>query len=325
MRFLFGGRVRFVALLAVAVAALAASPAAARPPGTNGKILINRADNLATGEEQTFTVDPDGTDFNLLVNNSEAGQWSYDGSRITVGTDVLGQAIFDFDTGVLTSLNLGAQYPDLFLPCGVWSPDDKRLACEGFGITDPSLNGIYTVRASDGGDLQRVTSDPGGDDCPSDYSPYGNRIVFTRANDTTFALYTVRPDGTGLRQISPAGLNFNFCNGSWSPQGNEILLSAHQPNFDYHSSIWVIHADGTGLRRIPVPDCGGLNADPNGVGCPSPSWSPDGKKIVFSRQVDSQPHEIYTVNADGSGLFNVTDTPDINEFSADWGTHPLTP
>jgi Tol biopolymer transport system component len=304
----------------VALTAVSATSASARPRGTNGKILINRADNLATGEEQTFTVDPDGTDFSLLVNNAEAGQWSYDGTKIA-----LFEGYLEFDSGVFSSLNLDTQYPDLFLPCGVWSPDDKRLACEGFGITDPSLNGIYTVRASDGGDLQRVTSDPGGDDCPSDYSPYGNRIVFTRANETTYELDTVRPDGNGLRRISPEGLNFNFCNGSWSPQGNEILLSAHQPDFDYHSSIWLLHANGTGLRRIPVPDCGGLNADPNGVGCPSPSWSPDGQKIVFSRQVGTEPHDIYTVNADGRGLFQVTNTPDITEFSADWGIHPLTP
>jgi Tol biopolymer transport system component len=311
----------FIGLATIAaIAAVSATPASARPRGTNGKILINRADNSATGEEQTFTVDPDGSDFTLLANNSEAGQWSYDGTRIA-----LFEGYVDFDSGVFTSLNLDTQYPDLFLPCGVWSPNDKRLACEGFGLTDPSLNGIYTVRSSDGGDLQRVTFDPGGDDCPSDYSPSGNRIVFTRANETTYALYTVRPDGSGLRQISSPGLNFNFCNGSWSPQGNEILLSAHQPNLDYHSSMWVLHANGTGLRQIPVADCGGLNADPEGVGCFNPSWSPDGQKIVFGRQVDDQPRDIYTVNADGSGLFRVTNTPDIEEFSADWGTHPLTP
>ncbi len=211
-----------ICLLAIAaIAAASATSAAAKPPGTNGKILINRADNSATGEEQTFTVDPDGTDFTLLANNSEAGQWSWDGTRIAMFEGVL-----DFDSGVLTSLNLDTQYPDMFLGCALWSPDDARLACEGFGLTDPSLNGIYTVRSSDGGDLQRVTSNPGGDDCPSDYSPYGNRIVFTRVNDTTYELDTVRPDGSGLRRISPAGLNFNFCNGSWSPQGNEILLSA---------------------------------------------------------------------------------------------------
>jgi Tol biopolymer transport system component len=314
-----------LALFVSAVAAVVAIPAAAKPRGTNGKILINRADNSATGEEQTFTVDPDGSNFSLLANNAEAGQWSHDGSRISIGLAPLGQAILNFDTGVVTGLNLDAQYPGLFLGCGVWSPDDTRLACEGLSDSDPALNGVYTVRSSDGGDLQRVTFDPGGDDCPSDYSPYGNRIVFTRANESTYALYTVRPDGSGLRQISPAGLNFNFCNGSWSPQGNEILLSAHQPNFDYHSSMWVLHANGTDLRRIPAPDCGGLNADPQGVGCFNPSWSPDGKKIVFGRQVDDQPRDIYIANADGSRLCRVTNTPDIEEFSAYWGTHPLTP
>lgn len=313
-------RLIMLGLLAAALAAIVAIPAAAKPRGTNGKILIDRADNSATGEEQTFTVDPDGTDFTLLANNSEAGQWSWDGTRISMFEQVL-----DFDSGIFTSLNLDTQYPDMFLGCAQWSPDDARLACEGFGLSDPSLNGIYTVRSSDGGDLQRVTSNPGGDDCPSDYSPYGNRIVFTRVNETTFALYTVRPDGSGLRQISPAGLNFNFCNGNWSPQGNEILLSAHQPTFDYHSSMWLLHANGTGLRRIPAPDCGGLNADPAGVGCFNPTWSPDGTKIVFGRQVDSHPRDIYTVNADGSGLFRVTNTPDIEEFHAEWGTHPLTP
>jgi Tol biopolymer transport system component len=165
-----------IGLLAIAaIAAVSATPASARPRGTNGKILINRADNSATGEEQTFTVDPDGTDFTLLANNSEAGQWSWDGTRIAMFEQVL-----DFDSGVFTSLNLGSQYPDMFLGCALWSPDDARLACEGFGLTDPSLNGIYTVRSSDGGDLQRMTSNPGGDDCPADYSPYGNRIVFDR-------------------------------------------------------------------------------------------------------------------------------------------------
>jgi hypothetical protein len=41
--------------------------------------------------------------------------------------------------------------------------------------------------------------------------------------------------------------------------------------------------------------------------------------------VDGQPRDIFTVNADGSGLFQVTNTPHIEEFSAEWGIHPLTP
>jgi Tol biopolymer transport system component len=311
-------------LVIVAVAAASAAPASARPRGTNGKILINRADNSATGEEQTFTVDPDGTDFSLLANNSEAGQWSPEGSRIPLFT-ASGLGILNFDTGVFTSLNLDTLYPDRFLGCGVWSPDGERLACEGFGNTDPSLNGVYTVRSSDGGDLQRVTSNPGGDDCMSDYSPNGKRLVFTRASETVYALFTVKLDGSGMRQITPPEMNFNFCNGSWSPQGNEILFSAHVPS-DEHSTIWVVHANGSGLRQIPVPGCGGPDSSPNWVGCFNPSWSPDGKKIVFGRQpATTLQRDIYTVNADGSGLFRVTNTPDIEEFTADWGPHPLTP
>jgi Tol biopolymer transport system component len=312
-----------LAFLAAGIAALFAIPAAANPRGTNGKIVTGGF-NTALGQDQVYSVDPDGSDFTLLVegNNSSAGQWSYDGSRITVGNDVLGQAIFDFDTGVLTSLDLGAQYPDLFLPCPVWSPDDKRLACEGGSLTDPSLNGIYTVRSSDGGGLQRVTSDPGGD-CPSDYSPNGKRIVFERWSVGEF--FTVKLDGSGLRQITPDGMTLTECNGSWSPQGNEILFSAHVPNADYRSTTWVVHSDGTGLRQIPIPGCGGPFSDPTSISCFSPSWSPDGQKIVFVRLPAGGQRDLYTVNADGSDLFQVTNTPEIEEGGGDWGTHPVTP
>ena len=208
-----------------------------------------------------------------------------------------------------------------------WSPDGARLACEGQGETDPGLTGVYTLRSSDGGDLQRVTSDPTGDDCPSDYSPNGKRLVITRANDTTYEIDTVKLDGSGLKQITPDGMDFNFCEGSWSPQGNEIAFSAHVPNAqDFHSSVWVVHFDGTGLRQLPIAGpCGGPFADPTTYGCFDPIWSPDGQKIVFGRNQDDNQRDLYTVNADGSGLFQVTNTPDISEFNGDWGIHPLTP
>src|SRR5438034_7533348 len=70
---------------AVVVAAVSATPAAANPRGFNGKIVTN-SDNLGTGEEQVYTVDPDGTNEQLVYNNSEVGQWSPDGTRVALVT-----------------------------------------------------------------------------------------------------------------------------------------------------------------------------------------------------------------------------------------------
>jgi Tol biopolymer transport system component len=319
-----------VAVVAIAaVTALTAGSAAAKPRGVNGKIVTN-SDNLVTGEEQVYTVDPDATDEQLTYNNSEVTQWSPDGTRVVLVTQLEPSQLLLFNVDDSSSVYFGLpfdRYPGLALFCGVWSPNGNRLACEGFGQTDPSLNGVYTLRSSDGGDLQRVTYDPNGDDAPSDYSPSGNRLVFTRANDTTYALYTVKLDGSGMKQITPDGMDFNFGNGSWSPQGNEITFSAHVPNGDFHSSVWVVHFNGTGLRQLPIAGpCGGPFGDPTTWGCFNPVWSPDGRKIAIGRsQGDDGQRDLYTVNADGSGLFQVTHTDDINEFNGDWGTHPLTP
>jgi Tol biopolymer transport system component len=324
-------RILVFALLAAALAAAAANAAVPGPHAKNGKIVTN-SDNQATGEEQVYTVDPNGKNLHLAATSTEVGQWSPNGRMFLLVGDA-GLAEFNPDTGSSHALALpDGLYPGLHLYCGTWSPDGVRLACETFG-DDVSRNGIYTVRAAnaitptanaetDGGDLRQVTSEPNGDDCPSDYSPNGKRLVATLSPaDAPQAIYTMKADGTHRRQITPDGMNFNFCNGSWSPRGNEIVFSAHVPD-DAHSSIWVVHADGSGLRELPVQGCGGPNSDPAAIGCFNPTWSPDGKKIVFARRVASGAADLYTVNANGGGLFQVTNTPTVDETGGDWGTHP---
>jgi Tol biopolymer transport system component len=110
--------------------------------------------------------------------------------------------IIDVDTGSFREL--APPDPTLEVHCDQWSPDGKRLACESFGVTDPSRNGIYTIRASDGRGLTRITSAAGGDDIPGDYSPNGKRLVFVRTDaDGRVGLFMVRVDSTALRQITP--------------------------------------------------------------------------------------------------------------------------
>ena len=112
-------------------------------------------------------------------------------------------------------------------------------------------------------------------------------------------MFVINTNGTGLKQITPAGLDFSSF-GSWSPQGNEIVFSQHVTP-DVHSSIWVVHSDGSGLHEInvqPASACGGANADPDALGCNQPTWSPDGTKIAFIRShMNIVDGEAYTVGS----------------------------
>jgi hypothetical protein len=104
---------------------------------------------------------------------------------------------------------------------------------------------------------------------------------------------------------------------------------------DMRNSLWVVHADGSGLHEIRVqgePACGGPIAAPTSRGCIHPRWSPDGKKIIFGSvtatadggtENDGETENIYAVNADGTGLTQVT--PGVEDETPDWGTHPLIP
>ena len=327
MSFLHGGRVTLVALLAVAFAAVAALPAGANPSGTNGQITFARF-NPNLGDTQVYVVNPDGTGQRLVQAPTDTGEcptWFPDGAHIaTCGTPDRpggGSRIINPDDGTFREVD--GQYPGLFNPCMSPSPDGTLLLCETFS-DDGSQNGIHTIRSSDGGGLTQITSNPGGDDIPGDWSPNGKRIVFDRigSDGSSEGLFVVNTNGTGLKQITPADFDLSSF-GSWSPQGNDIVFSRHVTP-DVHSSIWVIHADGTGLHEInvqPSSACGGLNADPSAEGCVQPGWSPDGTQIVFSKghstEVDAA---IYTVNVDGTGLTKVSSGG--GDGTPDWGTHP---
>ena len=142
--------------------------------------------------------------------------------------------------------------------------------------------------------------------------------------DSYDGVFVINVNGNGLKQIVPPTTQINCCTFDWSPQGNDIALSRHASP-DVHSSLWVVHSDGSRLRPLnvqPASACGGLNSDPTADGCLEPSWSPDGTKIAFAKgqnlDVDGQ---IYTVNVDGTGITQVTHAG--GSQNPDWGTHPL--
>ncbi len=129
----------------------------------------------------------------------------------------------------------------------VWSPDGDRLACEAFHLVDEAFqSGVFTVRAGDGGDFRRLTTNPypGGADLAADYSPDSDLIVFLRNRldgSTNSALFVVDVEASVIRRITPWGKARN--GGGWSPDGKWILFN------DYRGRLWTVHADGTAMHR----------------------------------------------------------------------------
>jgi len=102
-------------------------------------------------------------------------------------------------------------------------------------------------------------------------------------------------DGSDRRQL-PAE---DAAQPAWSPDGSKIAFVDSQSG-----SLYVINADGTGLRR--VVDLAGLMGGRGNLTM-SPSWSPDGTSLAFASGSTATSTHIYLVNADGSGLEQLTE------------------
>ena len=72
-------------LFVAAIGTIVALPAAANPPGTNGRIVFARFDP-ALDDDFIYTANPDGShEQQLLATGAEGPRWSPDGTRIVVG------------------------------------------------------------------------------------------------------------------------------------------------------------------------------------------------------------------------------------------------
>ena len=287
----------------------------AKVPGPNGRILYTY-DTPDCDDCHLTTVDPDGTDA-TEIPNAFAARWSADGTRLATGgmTDDgrISTVVMDADGSNRTAFDI----PDasLNLGCTIWFPDDQRLLCEGWDdIHRHRKAGMFTVSASDGGDLVRLTANPyGGHDIPGDVAPDGTRIVFLRENPTRahrrLGLFVANADGSDATRIGGWLNDSACCQSSWSPEGSSIL-------FAHKGQLRTISPDGTGSAPISLDVGDGF------AFAFQPGWSPDGSRIVFClyRDVTGQV-DLFTAAADGSDLVQLTDTQNEEGFP-DWGSAP---
>jgi TolB protein len=160
------------------------------------------------------------------------------------------------------------------------------------------------------GPLCRLTDD-GLDKQRPCWAPDGRRLLFARyerdgAHIWQFMLDLKEPKSPPRRLTDRKTPEYN---GAFSPDGTRVLfaaitLSGTQGNLD----IAVINADGSGLKTL-VGDGGQLAHQD------WPSWSPDGRRIVFSSTHEGN-QEIYTAAADGANLVRLTQSPGVDAHPA---------
>ncbi|MBH0201443.1 MAG: Tol-Pal system beta propeller repeat protein TolB [Nitrospira sp.] len=170
----------------------------------------------------------------------------------------------------------------------VLSPDGNSLAYSSSHEGNAELYRLDTKTKA----VQRLTTHAAGDLSPS-WSPSGRELVFTSDRSGGPQIFLMSADGSNVRRLTFDG-DYNAAP-AWSPRGNWIAYVCRTPKKEY--KLCVITPDGQ--KRVQLTT--GLGVDD------SPSWSPDGRHLVFSSTVEGK-SQIYMIDADGKDLERITFT-----------------
>ena len=194
--------------------------------------------------------------------------WSPDGKQIVVGVGIF-DAFLNFDAGgkkPIDPINGGAQV-------GIVNADGSGFHL----ITSGNSNNAFASFAPDGKHIVYRTTSVEGDglrimnlddrkvtiltnewDNFPVWSPRGDLIAFVRRNGADFEVFTIHPNGTGLKQLtnthgneahlawSPDGERLLFCSSRMGFKDEVVLISAPQP----YGEVFVMRYDGTQVEQL---------------------------------------------------------------------------
>ena len=234
---------------------------------------VNRVKRLAI-------MDQDGanpsylTDGGYIVMTPRFSSTSQQITYMALRNDSARVYLFDIETGRQESL--GTFTGMVFAPR--FSPDGSKVA---FSVDRGGNTDIYVMDLRSRA-VSRLTSDPAIDTSPS-FSPDGSRMVFNSDRGGSPQIYVMNADGSGQHRISfGAGRNTTPV---WSPKGDFIAFTK-QTGSTFH--ICVMRPDGSDERVLTSSylDEG-------------PTWAPNGRVIMFSREASGHGPRLWTVDISG--------------------------
>jgi Tol biopolymer transport system component len=227
------------------------------PPGSNNLLVVE-----AGSDKSTVIFHQDG--------RSVLGpQWSPRGDAIVFGLGKFGAFFNGFHDLFLTAADRvdgGAQIAMVAADGSAFheltsgpnnngfpsmAPDGRRFVYRTFG---PDGEGLRVMNIETGA-ITTLTS--GYDNFPL-WSPRGDLIMFSRLEQGDYEIFTIKPDGTGVRRLtsSPG----NDAHQGWSPDGERIVFASSRMGFkdeviytdapQPYGELFVMRSDGSGVEQL---------------------------------------------------------------------------
>ena len=232
------------------------------------RLAVTTQDPSQTG---TLSIVDEGKPAHVILERKGlilGPQWSPDGRRIVFGIGAF-TSFLDFDAGgkyPIDRANGGAQV-------GMINADGSEFHL----ITSGANNNAFASFAPDGKEIVYRTAGPDGDglrimnledhsvtiltnkyDNFAVWSPRGDSIAFIRKIDGNFEVFTIRPDGKDLHQLT--NVPGNEAHLAWSPDGQRLAFSSTRMGFkdealysgapQPYGEIFVMRYDGTQVEQL---------------------------------------------------------------------------
>ena len=243
-------------------------------------VFVSESGGRINRKKQLAIMDQDGANPSYLTDGSYivmTPRFSSSSQEITyMALRPEGSSIYLFNLESGRRETLGNFPGMVFAPR--FSPDGGRVA---FSVERNGNSDIYVMDLRSRSSA-KLTSDPSIETSPS-FSPDGSRIVYNSDRGGTAQLYVMDANGGGGRRISFG--SGRYTTPVWSPTGDFIAFTK-QAGGQFH--IGIMRPDGTDERLLTTSymDEG-------------PTWAPNGRVLMFSRETPGAGPRLWTVDVTG--------------------------
>ena len=239
--------------------------------------------------KELFVVDMDGSNLKQITNDyglNLSSSWSPDGQKIIyTGYKNRVPDLFVYNIGSKRSTQLTK---------GVAMELGSKYAKDGSTIVFSRTYGRdadIVLGTESGQELKRLARDNGAIDVSPDFSPDQSQIVFVSNRAGGPQIYVMGSDGSNVRRVSYVGSN--YCTSpTWSPRGDKLAFVCRA---DAGHQLFVSNVDGTQPLQLTTV---GSNEDP--------TWSPDGRYIIFASTLGRGVFNLALIREDGSNFRQIT-------------------